>query len=253
LNFIGNRRIFKKQTNLSPGFAFSTAEKHGEMSGRKPTFLLVPPSPVAAPLIEAAIMALSIEEIRRTADRVAASHGLDVVEIDYLGGSKHRVLRVFIEQNAEQRAHRAHRAEEASEQDQLEHLGVEGIAFDQLAWVTHEDCERFSRDFGTVIDVEGLVPVDGYTLEVSSPGLDRKLATRADYERFQASLVKVQTFTPVAGNRHWLGKLTEVRPEGIVLDLTAKKQKTSKKGPAPVQTIEIAFANIEKANLAPEI
>jgi ribosome maturation factor RimP len=135
----------------------------------------------------------------------------------------------------------------------LEHLGPEGIALDQLAWVTHEDCERFSRDFGTVIDVEGLVPVDDYTLEVSSPGLDRKLATRADYERFQASPVKVQTFSPVAGNRHWLGKLTEVRPEGIVLDLTAKKQKAGKKGPAPVQTIEIAFANIEKANLAPEI
>ena len=104
-----------------------------------------------------------------------------------------------------------------------------------------------------VIDVEGLVPVDDYTLEVSSPGLDRKLATRADYERFQASPVKVQTFTPVAGNRHWLGKLSEVKPEGIVLDLTAKKQKGSKKGPAPVQTVEIAFSNIEKANLAPEI
>ena len=51
-------------------------------------------------------MSLSIEQIRRTADRVAASHGLDVVEIEYLGGSKQRVLRVFIEQNAEQRARR---------------------------------------------------------------------------------------------------------------------------------------------------
>jgi ribosome maturation factor RimP len=83
--------------------------------------------------------------------------------------------------------------------------------------------------------------------------LDRKLATRADYERFQANPVKVQTFTPVAGNRHWLGKLSEVKPEGIVLDLTAKKQKGGKKGPAPVQSVEIAFSNIEKANLAPEI
>ena len=199
---------------------------------------------------EAAIMALSIEQIRRTADRVAASHGLDVVDIEYLGGSKHRVLRIFIEQNAEQRARRA---QLASEQSLLAHLGTGGIALDQLAWVTHEDCERFSRDFGTVIDVEELVPVDDYTLEVSSPGLDRKLATRADYERFQASPVKVQTFTPVAGNRHWLGKLTEVKPEGIVLDLTARKHKGTRKGPAPVQTVEIAFANIEKANLAPEI
>jgi ribosome maturation factor RimP len=199
---------------------------------------------------EAAMMALSIEQIRRTADRVAASHGLDVVDIEYLGGSKHRVLRVFIEQNAEQRARRA---QLASEQNLLEHLGTGGIALDQLAWVTHDDCERFSRDFGTVIDVEQLVPVDDYTLEVSSPGLDRKLATRADYERFLASLVKVQTFTPVAGNRHWLGKLTEVKPEGIVLDLTAGKHKGARKGPAPVQIVEIAFTNIEKANLAPEI
>jgi ribosome maturation factor RimP len=203
-----------------------------------------------ASTFEAAIMALSIEQIRQTADRVAASHGLEVVDIEYLGGSKHRVLRVFIEQNEEQRAVRAR---EASEQRLFDHLESEGIALDQLAWVTHEDCELFSRDFGTVIDVEELVPGDEYTLEVSSPGLDRKLATRADYERFQASPVKVQTFTPVAGNRHWLGKLSEVKPEGIVLDLTAKKQKGSKKGPAPVQTVEIAFSNIEKANLAPEI
>src|ERR1700677_4548442 len=100
-------------------------------------------------------MAFRIERIRQTGERVAASHGLEIVEIEYLGGSKHRVLRVFIEQNAEQRTRRA---QEAREQDQLEHLGVEGIALDQLAWVTHEDCERFSRDFGTVIDVEGLVP-----------------------------------------------------------------------------------------------
>jgi ribosome maturation factor RimP len=109
-------------------------------------------------------MSLSLEQIRRTADRVAASHGLDVVEIEYLGGSKQRVLRVFIEQNAEQRARRRankklkDRAAAGEQQSLLEHLGSEGIALDQLAWVTHEDCERFSRDFGTVIDVEDLVP-----------------------------------------------------------------------------------------------
>src|SRR5277367_5455626 len=231
------------------------------MSGRKPTFLLagIPLSMFASGPVrsgdpssfEAAAMSLSLEQIRRTADRVAASHGLDVVEIEYLGGGKQRILRVFIEQNAEQRARRAAEAAAVGEAQSL-HLG-EGVALDQLAWVTHEDCERFSRDFGTVIDVENLVPASDYTLEVSSPGLDRKLETRSDYERFQASPVKVRTFTPVAGNRHWQGKLTEVKPEGIVLDLTAKKQKGSKKASVPVQTVEIAFANIEKANLVPEI
>jgi len=206
-------------------------------------------------------MALSIEQIRRTADRVASSQGLDVVEVEYLGGSKQRILRVFIEQNATERAKRAEAATGKrtgeigpdDEQRLLDHLVSEGISLDQLAWVTHEDCERFSRDFGTVIDVEDLVPASDYTLEVSSPGLDRKLATRADYERFQASPVKVRTFTPVAGNRHWLGKLTEVRPDGIVLDLAGKTPKGKKRGSATGQTVEIAFANIEKANLAPEI
>ena len=205
-------------------------------------------------------MSLSIEKIRETADRVAASHGLDVVDIEYLGGSKHRILRVFIEQTAAQRSRRAEEAaakltngDAGEEQTLLEHLESQGVALDQLAWVTHEDCEQFSRDFGTVIDVEDLVPGSEYTLEVSSPGLDRKLTTRADYERFQGSPVKVRTFTPVASNRHWLGKLAEVKPEGIVLDLPARKQKGSKKGPILAQTVEIAFANIEKANLAPEL
>jgi ribosome maturation factor RimP len=210
------------------------------MSGRKPTFLL------------AVNMSLSIEKIRQTADRVAASHGLDVVEIEFLGGGKHRTLRVFIEQNAEQRARRA--AEAATDDALAESLGSRSISLDQLAWITHEDCEQFSRDFGTVLDVEDLVPGNvEYTLEVSSPGWDRKLTTRADYERFQASGVKVKTFTPVDGNRHLLGKLTQVKPEGIVLDLTVKKQKGSKKGVTQEQTVEIAFTNIEKANLAPEL
>jgi ribosome maturation factor RimP len=87
-------------------------------------------------------MALSIEQLRQTADRVAASHGLEIVEIEYLGGSKHRVLRVFIEQNAEQRARKA---QEAAEQNLLEHLEAEGIALDQLAWVTHEDWHSHRR------------------------------------------------------------------------------------------------------------
>jgi ribosome maturation factor RimP len=127
-------------------------------------------------------MAFSIERIRQTAERVAASHALEIVEIEYLGGSKHRVLRVFIEQNAEQRARRA---EQAKEETLLEHLGAEGVALDQLAWITHEDCESFSRDFGTVIDVEELVPVSEYTLEVSYKPLPPLRATATGWENSQ--------------------------------------------------------------------
>ena len=63
--------------------------------------------------------------------------------------------------------------------------------------MTHEDCAKFAQDFGTVLDVEDLIPGAEYTLEVSSPGLERKLSRAEDYVRFAGSLVKLQTFTPV--------------------------------------------------------
>ncbi len=192
------------------------------------------------------IMALNLDQIRATAQRVAASHGFDVVELEYQGGGKHRILRVFIEKNATERAKLA----EIAKAEAAPPLRVET---DQLAGITHEDCQQFSHDFGTVMDVEDLIPGTEYTLEVSSPGLDRKLYERADYRRFTSSLIKVQTFEPVAGNRHWQGRLTEVKENGIVVDVAAVRQKsTSRKKNAENETVEIEFANIEKANLVPE-
>ena len=200
-------------------------------------------------------MALSLELIRQAADRVAASHQLEVVDLEFLGGSKHRILRVFIEKNPEERARQAEAARRAAagSGDGPENAGSQGVALDQLAWVTHEDCERFSRDFGTLLDVEDLVPGSEYTLEISSPGLDRKLTSRADYQRFLRSLVRVQTIAPLLGNRHWQGRLTEVKADGIVVDLTAVRQRSGKKGKVAAETQEIAFSNIEKASLIPEI
>lgn len=193
-------------------------------------------------------MALLLDQIRATAQRVAASHGLDVVEIEYQGGGKHRVLRVFIEKNAEQRAGLAESAKNGNPEEGL----PSGVETDQLAGITHEDCREFSQDFGTVLDVEDLVPGAEYTLEVSSPGLDRKLYGEQDYRRFTGSLVKLQTFEPVTGNRHWHGRLTEVNERGVVLDLSAVKQKSRKKKDATSETVEIEFSNIEKGNLVPE-
>lgn len=186
-------------------------------------------------------MAFEVEQIRSTAQRVAASHGLDVVDIEFLGGAKHRTLRVFIEKNAEERR-------KLAEAPAAEQLGA-----DRLAGITHEDCEVFSRDFGTVLDVEELIPGDEYTLEVSSPGLDRKLHGLDDFRRFSGMLAKVRTFEPVAGNRHWEGRLTEVNDRSIRLDLTATRQKAkARKQGSATQDVEIALANIEKAQLVPE-
>ena len=123
---------------------------------------------------------------------------------------------------------------------------------EQLSGITHGDCEEFSRDFGVLLDVEELVPGGEYTLEASSPGLDRKLRTAEDFERFQGNLVKVQTFEPIRNNRHWQGRLVNAGSEGITIDLGAVKQ-NSKSRKAGVTTVEIALNNVEKAQLVPEI
>jgi ribosome maturation factor RimP len=195
-------------------------------------------------------MSLNLDQIRTLAQRVAASHGLDVVEVEYQGAAKFRTLRVYIEKNAEERAKLGAQGEETPDE-----ALPDGLRREQLSGVTHEDCTAFSRDFGTVLDVEELVPGDEYTLEVSSPGLDRKLYGPADYVRFAGSLVKVQTFAAIAGNRHWQGRLTRAEERSITLDLSALKQKgrgkKAKQG-TTAELVEIEYSNIEKASLIPE-
>jgi ribosome maturation factor RimP len=196
-------------------------------------------------------MALSLDTIRATADRVAASHGLDVVDIEFTGGGKHRALRVFLEKDAAGRAQLKQQADQPA--PEAETLLPKGVPVELLSGVTHEDCEQFARDFGTVLDVEDLIPGAEYTLEVSSPGLERKLRGPADYDRFKGSLVKLQTFSPVGNNRQFTGRLTAFDGRHLAIDLSAVKQKGKAKKTPTAQTIDIDLANIEKANLVAEI
>jgi ribosome maturation factor RimP len=164
-------------------------------------------------------MAFDEELVRGIADRVAASSGLEIVEIEFRGGGKSRMLRVFL---------------------------------DKPAGVTHEDCALFSREFGTILDVEDAVPGGTYVLEVSSPGLDRKLNRPADYERFAGSKVKLMTREPVNGNRHFEGRLESFRDGRLTLDMSEARGKRRPAAGTP-QKLEIDLANVEKANLVPEI
>ena len=206
-------------------------------------------------------MALDLEKIRAAAEHVAKSYGLEVVDVEFVGGGKHRVLRVSIEKDAAGRAQLAAEARAAAERGMPDEEGkvpaavLKGeLSTEHLSGVTHENCERFSHDFGTLIDVEDLVPGSEYLLEVSSPGLDRKLTKPADYERFRGSLVKLQTFQPVAGNRHWQGRLTAVADGKITLDRGAIPAKgKAKKAAAGDALVEIELVNVEKAQLIPEL
>ena len=163
-------------------------------------------------------MALEIDRIRGIADRVAASSGVEVVEVELRGGGKARMLRIVI---------------------------------DKPAGVTHEDCANLSREVGTILDVEDAIS-GAYTLEVSSPGLDRKLIRPADYERFTGSRVKLTTQQPVNGNRHFEGRLESFKQGRLTLDLSAARKKRRPEQ-AAAEKLEIDLANVEKANLVPEI
>jgi ribosome maturation factor RimP len=176
-----------------------------------------------------------------------------VVDLEFAGPAKDRTLRIYLEKNAEGRARLKAELLAGKGDPDLPASLLEGtFSPEQLSGVTHEDCAAFSRDFGVLLDVEDLVPEDAYTLEASSPGLDRKLSRREDFERFAGSLVKIQTFEPIRNNRHWQGRLATGSGDPITLDLNAVKQnsKTRKTG---VNAVEIALSNVEKAQLVPEI
>lgn len=164
-------------------------------------------------------MAGGIDRIREIAERVAQSSGLELVDLELLGGGKSRMLRVYI---------------------------------DKPGGVTHEDCANFSREVGTIFDVEDTVPGSSYVLEVSSPGLDRKLLKPEDYQRFVGSLVKLATREPVNGNQHFEGRLKLLHDGRITLELAGRKKSKKHEAVEAGAEVEIALANVEKANLVPE-
>jgi len=144
---------------------------------------------------------------------------VEVVDVELKGGGKARTLRITI---------------------------------DKPEGVTHEDCANVSREVSVILDVEDAVAGGSYTLEVSSPGLDRKLLTAADYQRFTGSRVKLMTREPVNGNRHFEGRLEGFQEGKLTLEPMGKKKPKPGHG-RPGQRIEIELANVEKANLVPEI
>src|SRR5207247_1271393 len=163
-------------------------------------------------------MALDVDRVREIAERVAASTGLEIVEVELRGGGKARMLRIFI---------------------------------DKPGGVTHEDCATLSREVGTILDVEDVIPGASYLLEVSSPGLDRKLIRPADYERFTGSRVKLTTRQPVNGSHHFEGRLESFQQGRLTLDMNAPRKK-HRPGSGSPQEQEIQLANAESTHLEPE-
>ena len=139
------------------------------------------------------------ERIRATAERVAAGYGLDIFDVQLRRESIGTVLRVIID-----------RPDKGVVETPEEAVGI-------------EECQRVSRDLSAVLDVEEDElgePTLGqhYTLEVSSPGLDRPLRHEADYRRFAGRLAKVVTSEPIDGQSAFSGRLRGVDDGRVVLE-----------------------------------
>jgi ribosome maturation factor RimP len=149
-------------------------------------------------------MSDAVEQIRQLLDPILESMGLTLWEVEFHKQGPQWLLRVYIDR--------------------------------ENGGVTLNDCEAVSRDLSVALDVEDFI-MHAYTLEVSSPGLDRTLKKPEHFVRFTGSMVKIKTYQPINGQKVFLGKLL-----GIVEDTVAVELETG-------TILEILMSNITKASL----
>ncbi len=144
------------------------------------------------------------QRVSEIVDRVGEPEGIAAVDVELLGGGRHRVLRIYI---------------------------------DKPSGVTLADCEAVSHRVGEILDAEDVVPGESYRLEVSSPGIERRLSKPQHFERCLGQRARVVLRAPVENQRRWEGTLTDVSDGVVTLE------------PAPGKSIRFAIEQIEKANL----
>ena len=145
-----------------------------------------------------------IAQVTEIAERVGRSEGIDIVEVEFLGGGGSRMLRIYI---------------------------------DKPEGVSHGDCEMVSHQVGTILDVEDVIPGARYTLEVSSPGVERKLTKPADFERFTGHKAKIVLSDEIENQKYWIGTIRAT--EGNVVTLE----------PSEGKLVQIPLDRVRKANL----
>src|ERR1700727_1661256 len=161
-----------------------------------------------------------VAKIAEIAERVADPEGIEIVEVQLLGAGRGRLLRIFIDRFA------GSPRPGSGESVQDRPLGV-----------SHADCEFISHQVGTILDIEDVIPGDSYTLEVSSPGLERKLSKAKHFERFVGQKAKVVLREPVENQRRWEGKLAGISQGIVALE------------PAAGRVIRFPRDLVQKANL----
>lgn len=130
-------------------------------------------------------MGIELDQVRDLVEAIIQAAGYEFVDLELKGAGRGRVLRVFV---------------------------------DKEGGITHRDCELISERIGTVLDVEDPIPFS-YTLEVSSPGLDRKLTKNSDFTRFRGRQVKIRTRIPLDNQKVFRGRLMGLAGDTLELDL----------------------------------
>jgi ribosome maturation factor RimP len=162
-----------------------------------------------------------IDQLRAAAARVAASYGLEVFELQFRRESIGWVLRVILDRVPATDSACGPREDSESSSAGARALGGGApSAMNIDAAVTIEDCQHVSHDLSALLDVEdewSAALGEKYTLEVSSPGLDRPLRGEADFRRFEGRLTKIVTAEPVEGQTHFAGRLSGVEGGAVLV------------------------------------
>lgn len=144
-----------------------------------------------------------IATVTALAERLAAADGLEVVSVELVGGGRNRVLRIFIDRPP---------------------LDGQTVPLEGPSGATLEDCEKMSHQIGDLLDTADVIPGEGYKLEVSTPGIERKLLKIKDYERFAGHPAKVVLLEPADGQKLIEGTLKGVAEGLIQVELSAGKK-----------------------------
>jgi len=147
------------------------------------------------------------ERVREIAEQTAIDHGVELVHAEVAGPEGSPVVRLFI---------------------------------DKPGGVTHDDCSKVSHQMSTVLDVEDFIH-SAFVLEVSSPGLERGLYKKADYERFAGSPAKIKARAPIKGQRNFRGRILGVANDNVIVE-----DRTSGR-------VEVPLDGIVKANLEADV
>ena len=169
--------------------------------GEKPTFLL---GAIDLTMGLAAEQNEIIDRLTQLGERAAAGTDIEIAEVQLRGGGKARLLRIYI---------------------------------DKPGGVTHGDCELISHRLGKLLDEENVVPGDSYTLEVSSPGVDRKLSKPRDFERVVGQKIRLAVRSPIQGQTRFEGKLVQLVAGTLELETR------------PGEMVQIPLPQVQKANL----